>query len=152
MDSGLKSTHIGVQPLPFFSFNLFYERAMSLDIMNKTRRQTPRLPFEKIKDSVLSKQYDLSLVFCGKTLSRKLNKKWRGKDKVANVLSFPLGERAGEIFVDLGEAKREAALMGISLTDRTLVLFIHGLYHLAGYAHGSTMEGREELTLRKFSI
>ena len=53
-----------------------------------------------IKESVLGKKYELSLVFIGDQKSRTLNKKFRKKDYKANILSFPVDEDMGEIFIN----------------------------------------------------
>ena len=98
------------------------------------------MPFANIKDSVLGKSYELSLVFIGETTSRKLNKQYRQKDKATNVLSFPLDKKSGEIFITPSVAKKEGHSVGF--------LFIHGLLHLKGLEHGDTME-RAEIKLRK---
>lgn len=123
---------------------------MTVDICNLTRRTTPRLPFEAIATVALPKGYELSVVFCGSTLSRRLNRERRTKEKAANVLSFPLTKTAGEIFIDLAVAEREAKRDGISLTERVGILFIHGSCHLAGYDHGRTMERQEEKLMNQF--
>ena len=106
-------------------------------ITNKTRGKLPRVNFLNIKDKVLGKEYSLSLVFLGKEKSRKLNFTYRGKNKPANILSFPLDKKTGEIFICPSVAKKE-----------TPFLFIHGILHLKGMLHGSTME-RAEVKLRK---
>ena len=77
----------------------------------------------------MGKKYELSLVFCGNALSRKLNRIYRGKDKTANVLSFPLSENSGEIFINL------STLNGFSVEN----LFIHGCLHLKGMRHSARM-------------
>ena len=87
----------------------------------------------------MGKSYELSLVFCGDTLSRKLNRAYRGKDKPTNVLSFPLSEKSGEIFINLSRTKPFGAQK----------LFIHGLLHLNGMEHGARMERAEKKWLAK---
>lgn len=121
-----------------------------VEICNLTRRKTPRLPYEEIARAVLPKEYELSLVFCGPTLSHRLNKEKRGKDTSTNVLSFPLTEMAGEIFIDMSIAVSEAKRDDVTLTQRVGILFIHGLHHLAGLDHGRTMEEAEEKIARNF--
>ena len=114
-------------------------------ITNKTRsteRQNWRsVPFAEIKNKVLGKDYSLSLVFIDEEKSRRLNFAYRGKNKSANILSFPLDKKTGEIFICPAIAKKEASS-----------LFIHGLLHLKGMYHGSRMERAEEVVRRKFSI
>ncbi|HEY4496219.1 MAG TPA: rRNA maturation RNase YbeY [Candidatus Paceibacterota bacterium] len=106
-------------------------------IKNLTKGKLPRLPFKRAKELILGKDYDLSLVFTDNNLTKKLNKIYRDKDKPANVLSFALENYAGEIFINLTQAKTNAKLV---------LLLIHALLHLKGWQHSSKMESEE----RKF--
>lgn len=112
----------------------------------------PNLPFTAIKEHVLGKKYDLSLVLCGDTKSRNLNKKYRNKDYATNVLSFPVDKNVGEIFLNLRKANRESKRYGHSHKKHVCYLLIHGLLHLKGHAHGSTMESEEKKILKKFGL
>lgn len=122
------------------------------DMRNNTKGKLPRLPFVDIKNSVLGKKYDLSLVFIGNRLSRRLNREHRDKDKPANVLSFPLSKESGEIFIDVKEATKQAPSFEVSPSKFLGQLFIHGLFHLKGFDHGSTMEKEEEKIRKKFTL
>lgn len=124
----------------------------TFDIKNNTKGKLPCLPFAEIKNAVLGKNYELSLVFIGSTLSRRLNRERRGKDKPANILSFPLTKKSGEIFIDIGHAKKQSPQFETTPEKFIGLLFIHGLHHLAGLQHGSKMEEEEELTRKKFKI
>jgi probable rRNA maturation factor len=68
---------------------------------------------------------------------RALNRRFRGKDRATDVLSFPSGERAalGDVVIAAGVAAREAARAGHSLQAEFRVLALHGLLHLLGYDH-----------------
>ncbi len=121
--------------------------------INKTLKgKPPRLPFLKIKDAVLGEKYDLSLIFTGSKKSKTLNKKYRGKDYPANILSFPIDKTEGEIFIDLHEVKRTFKKFNRKYENFITFLFIHGLFHLKGYAHGSKMEDEEINIRKKFKI
>ena len=93
-----------------------------------------------VKDAVLGKEYELSLVYCGNSLSHELNRVYRGKDKPTNVLAFPLSETSGEIFINLEH------LDGFSVEK----LLIHALLHLKGMLHGAKMESEEKRFLKLF--
>ncbi len=121
--------------------------------VNKTiKGKPPCLPFLKIKEAALGKKYDLSLVFISSIRSKTLNKTYRGKDKPANILSFPLSETEGEIFIDLKEASRNAKNFDRKYKNFVALLFIHGLLHLKGFSHGSKMESEEEKIIKKFNL
>jgi probable rRNA maturation factor len=122
----------------------------SLHILSKGK--LPRLPFLEMKNAILGKDYELSVVFIGDKRSRTLNKIHRGKDKPANVLSFPLEKSAGEIFLNPRRAQKEAPQFGESYKHFLAFLFIHGLLHLKGFDHGSKMESEERRFRKKFGL
>jgi probable rRNA maturation factor len=68
---------------------------------------------------------------------RALNRRFRGKDRVTDVLSFPSGERAtlGDVVIAAGVAARQAVRVGHSVQAEFRVLALHGLLHLLGYDH-----------------
>lgn len=128
---------------------------MSLSISSTLKKGSPKnkdLPFLKIANTVLAKNYDLSLVFIGDKYSRTLNRKYRKKDKVANILSFPISPDNGEIFINTNQAIKDAKKFNMQKNKFLIYLFIHGLLHLKGLSHGSKMERKEKEILKKFKI
>ena len=121
-------------------------------ITKTTKDKVPTLPFFALKEATLGKGYDLSLVFSGDKRSQSLNRLYRNKTYIPNVLSFPLSEHAGEIFLNLKQASREHRARGESYEYFVALLAIHGMLHLKGMKHGGTMEEKEKLLLSKFHI
>lgn len=93
---------------------------------------------------------EANLSLCGLQKIRKLNREFRAKDKVTDVLSFQLHENirpdgkkmAGQIILELGDviicreiAKKQAKEFQITYNQELLHLLIHGLLHLLGYDH-----------------
>jgi probable rRNA maturation factor len=84
---------------------------------------------------------------------RSLNRRFRGKNKPTDVLSFPADATApsaekitGDLAISIPTASRQAAQQGHTLSTEIKVLMLHGLLHLAGYDHESDsgqMERRE---------
>lgn len=68
---------------------------------------------------------------------RTLNRRFRGKDRVTDVLSFPAGEpdTLGDVVIAAGVAARQATRAGHPLQAEVRVLALHGLLHLLGYDH-----------------
>jgi probable rRNA maturation factor len=70
---------------------------------------------------------------------RALNARWKGKDRVTDVLAFSLagpgGNVAGDIYICPWVATREAAGRGIPLRRELLRLVVHGALHVLGYDH-----------------
>lgn len=128
------------------------EGSNSFTITRLTKDRLPSLPYLQLKEKVLGKKYSLSLVIVGDARSRTLNSTYRKKIYTPNVLSFPLTNTHGEIFLNLKQAKREHHLRGESYDYFVALLFIHSMFHLIGYQHGSTMEGIEQKLLTSFKI
>ena len=82
-----------------------------------------------------------SILLTGDREMRSLNRRFRGKDKATDVLSFPAPEFvngfAGDIAISLDVASRNAKELGHSLNEEVRILVLHGLLHLAGYDHES---------------
>src|SRR3989338_9946517 len=108
------------------------------------------IPYDKIANAVLGKNYELSLVVCGDDLARRMNKEYRKKNYKPNVLSFPLSRSEGEIFLNVRAAGREARRLKVALRDRLALLFFHGCFHLKRLHHGRIMEIQEQRILRAF--
>ena len=76
---------------------------------------------------------------------RSLNRRFRGKDKATDVLSFPAPASrsasgsgpvlAGDIVICAEIAKKSAAGLGHSASEEVKVLALHGVLHLAGFDH-----------------
>lgn len=102
----------------------------------------PRVPFQKIKTFILGDTYDLSVALILPTQMREVTVRTKNKDKISNVLSFPLSKESGEILL----CPSAAAPYTVDY------LFIHGALHLKGYKHGVTMERIEHESLKHFNL
>ena len=116
------------------------------------RGPVPNIPFEKIARAIFGARYELSLVICGDSLAKRMNKKYRKKTYPPNVLSFPLSKNEGEIFLNIRKAAREARRFGILFHDRLAHLFVHGCLHLKGVRQGRIMDVTERRILRRFGF
>jgi probable rRNA maturation factor len=98
--------------------------------------------------------FELSIVFTDDSAMRRLNAKWRGKDKPTNVLSFPQapGALLGDIVLAAETVKREAALADKRLEDHIAHLIIHGFLHLLGYDHESGGDAEEMEQLERVAL
>lgn len=92
----------------------------------------------------------INLSFCGLQKIRQLNKTYRQKDKVTDVLSFPGYEDLrkakyqdfihseidlGDIVICAKQALKQASDHNIDFYSEAVHLFIHGLLHLLGFDH-----------------
>lgn len=90
---------------------------------------------------------------------RSLNRRFRGKDKATDVLSFPASpasqfrgaDFAGDIAISAQAAAQSAVSFGHSAAEEVKILALHGLLHLAGFDHESDngQMARKEARLRK---
>lgn len=155
-----------------------------VDLVNKTKMRLPAEHFfvsateetlrgvaslspdtAKSLQTVFRKKVELSFIFVSRNEIRRLNRKYRGKNKPTDVLSFPnfslfakvraslvrenpcrLGKilpmadpdgvvRLGEIMVAPEVAQAEAALFEHTIREHYVFLFVHGLLHLLEYDH-----------------
>jgi probable rRNA maturation factor len=91
---------------------------------------------------------------------RKLNRKFRGKNKATDVLSFPAGslvrnQEKGDLAISVETARRQGAARGHSLGTEIKILILHGLLHLAGYDHETDtgqMARREQMLHKKLGL
>lgn len=123
----------------------------SFDIRTTIRGPVPRIPYEAMARDVLGR-YQLSLVVCGDRLAQRMNAQYRKKNYYPNVLSFPLSKNEGEIFLNLRKAEREARQYATTVAKRAALLYVHGLFHLKGLAHGARMEREEQRVLKKHGL
>lgn len=107
--------------------------------------------YQTLAHKVLGECYDLSLVFCRNKLAAELKLKHLRSSEPANVLSFPLSDESGEIFINTELLSRESQELGQTEVYRSYYLFIHGLLHLKGWSHGSKMENEEERLLSEMT-
>jgi len=73
---------------------------------------------------------------------RRLSRRYRGKDKATDVLSFPPLQNgtkrlAGDIAISADIARANSRELGHSFDDEVKILLLHGLLHLAGHDHES---------------
>jgi probable rRNA maturation factor len=120
--------------------------------ITSTVKSHPTHEYQAMKDAILGKRYNLSLVFIGQKKAAGLNEQYRKKSYSPNVLSFPLDEKNGEIFICPQVAKTQAAKYNLSTDGYVAFLFIHGLLHLKGHDHSDTMDAQEQKYLKRFHI
>jgi len=117
-----------------------------VEINNKTKAKIG-LPIVKKTAEKFLKFYkkankEVSIVFVGDSTIRRLNKIYRGKNKITDILSFE-GEDdfLGEIIIDYSQIKRQAKILGNSIKNELIFILVHGLLHLVGY-NDDTERGR----------
>lgn len=78
----------------------------------------------------------VSVAIVGAKRMQTLNKIYRGKEYVANVLSFEgEGKELGEVILCLERIRKDAKEYDITLREAFCRMFVHGLLHLLGHSH-----------------
>lgn len=123
-----------------------------LDFSNTTKDQVSlSIPFlKKISNDILGTSYDVSIVVIGEKRARALNEQYRGKSYVPNVLSFPIDESMGEIFLNPKTAKLEAPKFNLTTDQYLNYLIIHSMLHLKGFDHSDEMSAKENFYMKKY--
>jgi probable rRNA maturation factor len=86
---------------------------------------------------------ELCLVLADDEVQRALNRRFRGKDRSTNVLSFEAAPAGlGDVVLALETVQAEAKAQGKSLADHVAHLVVHGVLHLLGHDHAGTAEAR----------
>lgn len=92
----------------------------------------------------------LCIQVVGTRAGRRLNARWRDKDRATNVLSFPGPGRLssgewllGDIVICAPVLAREARQQGKSLEAHWAHIVIHGVLHLLGFDHERPRQARQ---------
>lgn len=124
---------------------------ITVEINNLVRARIDQGFIENTVKSVLKKlkvkKANVSIALVDRKTIRQLNKWYRGKDKVTDVLSFGTGKPRkftsffitknyiGEIVICYSQTKKQAREFGHTIKKELKILLTHGLLHLLGYNH-----------------
>ncbi len=125
-----------------------------VEVNNKTRSRVNERLIKKVAEVFVKKngffKYDVSIGIIGDKRMRRLNKVYRKKDKITDVLSFkeknPKDDNfLGEILINYQQIKRQAKKRRVDTKEELIFILIHGLLHLIGYEDNTL----EELEIMK---
>ena len=124
------------------------------------------LQMEEFPDSA-----EISISFVDNEQIREMNRQYRDKDSVTDVLSFPMGENGhydmnhetgakilGDIVISVPRAMEQARTFGHSLEREIGYLTAHSMLHLLGYDHEDgglarvRMREKEERVMRELGL
>lgn len=123
--------------------NLFNEQNFNLENFPNLALAILEQTLITIKDPHASSE--VAVIFIDEAKSLELNRTYRNKDYIADVLSF--GNKAeqdlddqeandlGDVFICYPKAKKQAVEYEHSITRELSFLFLHGLLHNLGYDH-----------------
>ena len=142
------------------------------EIINETNEQIIELKeVEKVVEFALKYQKInnalFNIIIVDENKIQELNREYRGKDSVTDVISFALEDDEtfidtdirilGDIYICIGRARSQAIEYGHSLLRELSFLSVHGLLHLLGYDHMNeedeeVMFGLQEMILNEYGI
>ena len=105
------------------------------------------------KYKFIKKKISLTLLLSNNKNIRKLNKKFRNKNKSTDVLSFPFEEKInikkspyiGDIVFSYEFMNKPKMLSTLEFKSKVTKVFIHGFLHLLGYDHIKLKDFKEML-------
>lgn len=110
-----------------------------IEVKNLTKANIDTALLKKTAERILKKEKangDVSIALVQPKRSKELNRIYRGKNKVANVLTFPSSELGlGEIVICPQEVRKDAKKYGMVIKQELQLMVIHGVLHLLGYNH-----------------
>ena len=139
-----------------------------LNIVNKTKYQDLKDYYKDLEEYYdrtlkvlgLEDDYDLSVIICGPITIKRINRDYRDKDAVTDVISFALLDdeeeveydekiELGDIFINRNRVYSQAEEYGHSVRREFVFLFVHGLLHLLGYDHMNKEDEERMFSLQK---
>jgi len=113
-----------------------------------------------LKTLKLNEEFDLSLVIVGPKKIKEINRDYRNKDQVTDVISFACIDgqddysfeenyNLGDIFINVDRVKSQAKEYKHSIKREYCFLFVHGLLHLLGYDHMNKKDEKKMFDLQK---
>ena len=91
----------------------------------------------------VKKKVSLTILLSNNKNIKKLNKKFRNKNKATDILSFPSEKKLnikkspyiGDIVISYEFVNKPKALSALEFKNKVTKVFIHGFLHLLGYDH-----------------
>ncbi len=131
-----------------------------IEINNLTTSSVDKEFFKKTAQEVLKNESALpsflSIILVCSARIKKLNKKYRKKNRVTDVLAFGQGQKfpsllkreleLGEIVICLQEVKKNAQRFNSAFKKELVRVLIHGILHLLGYDHEKGKKEAEKMS------
>ena len=95
------------------------------------------------KYQFINKKVSLAILLSNNKSIKKLNKKFRKKNKATDILSFPFDKKPfrkkeiylGDIIISYDFMNKPKSLTNHQFKDKVFKIFIHGFLHLLDYNH-----------------
>lgn len=142
-----------------FEINDLYQVDFKYNYLKKVIKRT--LKHENVENAYFS------IIFVGNEEIQKINREYRGIDKITDVISFAFEDTdklvynntrvLGDIYICIPRMIEQSSSYGHSIKRELSFLTVHGLLHLLGYDHmkkedEEVMFGLQELILNEEGI
>lgn len=109
-----------------------------IEVNNRTKHKVNLLLVKKVTEKFLDyhkiSNKEVSVAIVSDQEIKKLNRIYRHKDRVTDILSFEgEGDFLGEIIIDYAQIKKQAKEFGKKINEELIFILVHGLLHLIGY-------------------
>jgi probable rRNA maturation factor len=127
---------------------------IDIDVVSESNLWNKRIKKKKIffntladffpkKYRFIKKKVSLTILLSNSKNIKKLNKRFRNKDKATDVLSFPSEKKfnikkstyLGDIVISYDFMNKSKNLSNLEFKDKVIKIFIHSFLHLLGYDH-----------------
>jgi len=125
-------------------------------------REVVRLTLKKSQLPIKNRQIVLSVAFVTSLKIRQINREFRKKDEITDVLSFGeykssrelLQEKKpvlflGELIMCCSDIKKSAKINKLSFKDEFKYILSHGVLHLLGFNHEKKMFSVQEVVVQE---
>ena len=131
---------------------------MKFEIINNTNRRVPGAHIEKSISYItkkmkskykleLNKNQSVVLAFISVPAMKKMNKQFRNKNKVTDILSFdPIEpDSLGELVICYDQIKKQAKEHSLAIKFELDYMIIHGILHLLGFDHEKSAKEAQKM-------
>ncbi len=104
-----------------------------------------------ITTNFIKEKFDMGILVCSDAEIQSLNCRFRQIDRPTDVLSFGSDQinpetnsrYLGDVIISYDTALKQSKIAGHSVKTEIMILLIHGLLHLLGYDHDSSLNKSE---------
>lgn len=101
---------------------------------------------------------EISIHLVGESYIKKINKQYRGKDMITDVISFATQDISwgkqteidlGDLFICPKQIKRQAQDFEVDYQEEFKRILVHGVLHLCGFDHQTERDGKKMFALQE---
>lgn len=135
---------------------LVYKKIKESYFTEKIIKTVVEKTLKNIKKKLLSCEISVHLV--GESYIKKINKQYRGKDVITDVISFATQDISwgkqteidlGDLFICPKQIKRQAQDFEVDYQEEFKRILVHGVLHLCGFDHQTERDGKKMFALQE---